>query len=138
MRRTSRGRVTDTDETPPVGPTEVPSAGSSPRSLACASWRMQMTRHPNDAASITALPCAGRARKDGHWLCTPVDPGSSPGTGPKIVKLSRESARLKHARRWTETTHDHKEGNGPESAGDDAALIQRKASFDTGRADGHP
>ena len=25
--------------------------------------------------------------------------------------------------------------NGPESAGDDAALIQRKASFDTGRAD---
>jgi hypothetical protein len=25
--------------------------------------------------------------------------------------------------------------HGPESAGDDAALIQRKASFDTGRAD---
>jgi hypothetical protein len=25
--------------------------------------------------------------------------------------------------------------DGPESAGDDAALIQRRASFDTGRAD---
>ena len=29
----------------------------------------------------------------------------------------------------------HLKSNGPESAGDDAALIQRKASFDTGRAD---
>ena len=29
----------------------------------------------------------------------------------------------------------HQNTYGPESAGDDAALIQRKASFDTGRAD---
>ena len=54
-----------------------------------------------------------------------------------VVQLSWESARLKHARRWIETTHDH-DDNGPESAGDDAALIQRRASFDTGRADRHP
>ena len=28
---------------------------------------------------------AGRAQRDGHWLCNPVDPGSSPGAGPMVV-----------------------------------------------------
>jgi hypothetical protein len=126
----------------------------------CASSRRPTRTSPQTTLRDEGTRCAGRAREDGHWLCNPVDPGSSPGAGSTVVLLSWESARLKRARRWIETTHDHhghiaqrqsagttrrRSGfrntlcplspHGPESAGDDAALIQRKASFDTGRAD---
>ena len=88
MRRTKLWMVVpDTDETASCGPHRSPFCGVGvPVSLACASWRMQMTtttlttRHRSPRCR-----CAGRARKDGNWLCTPVDPGSSPGTGPKVV-----------------------------------------------------
>src|SRR5271157_4417829 len=50
------------------------------------------------------------------------------------TELSRAPAR--HAGdRGSETPCVRQITHGPESAGDDAALIQRKASFDTGRAD---
>ena len=28
---------------------------------------------------------AGRAQRDGRWICKPVDPGSSPGAGLTVV-----------------------------------------------------
>jgi hypothetical protein len=69
------------------GPTELSAVGRPGfRSCGgCASWRpmkehLRMTRRERCRSSN-----AGRAQQDGHWLCNPVDPGSSPGAGPTVV-----------------------------------------------------